>query len=334
MVIYFQELRKEFFKSIPEEMAIMLAALIDSDKSSDRRSQMDPTGEVCLADPAMVETAIKAILDTCYGKNYDSELLSTAIKDLVRAYRGNYPGLLRCDTLYHDLRHALETGLTTARLIDGHAKSLASGYNGEYVDGEHALLAILLALFHDIGLQRRESEAHLRGAVLIPVHEERGVEFMLRYLSHTTLAPFTDKSILIMPTKLTFKMPGTWSAFDRRLAGIVASADLLSQMADRCYLEKCRDFLFVEFCAFGLAGRIDSPYPDRETLLTKTPDFFTGIIQQRLEGEFQGVHRLIEVHTGGKNPWAESINRNMAFLDDILSAKDFSRLHRHPKTVI
>ena len=312
----------------------MLDTLIDIEKSPDRWSLMDPTDEVYLADPSMVEQAIKVILDSLYGKNYDSALLTTAIEDLVQAYRGNYPGLLRCDTLYHDLRHALETGLTTARLLDGHAKSLAPYHAGKYIDGEHALLAVLLALFHDIGLQRRESEAHLWGPMLIPVHEERGVEFMQRYLSQTTLAPFAEKSILIMPTKLIFKIPDTWNAFDRRLASIVASADLLSQLADRCYLEKCRDFLFVEFSAFGLAGKIDSPYPDRETLLTKTPEFFAGIIQQRLEEEFQGVHRLIEAHTGGKNPWTESINRNMTFLNDILSSKDFSRLHRHPQTVI
>ena len=311
----------------------MLAALIDSDNLSARSSQMDPTGEVCVSDPAMVEKAIKAILDTLYGKNYDSALLTTAIGDLVQAYRGDYPGLLRCDTLYHDLRHALETGLTTARLLDGHAKSLAPGHK-DCIDGNHALLAVLLALFHDIGLQRRESEAHLWGPVLIPVHEERGVEFMRRYLSKTNLAPFAEKSILIMPTKLIFKMPDTWSAFDRRLASMVASADLLSQMADRCYLEKCRDFLFVEFSAFGLAGKIDSPYPDRETLLIKTPAFFDWIIHQRLEDEFQSVYRLIEVHTGGGNPWEESIRRNLAFLEEILSSRDFARLQRSPKTFI
>jgi len=312
----------------------MLNAIINSDKYSDQWTLMDPTREVYLADPSMVEKAIRTILDSLYGKSYDSALLTTAIADLVQAYRGNYPGLLRCDTLYHDLRHALETGLTTARLLDGHAKSLVPGHEAEYIDGEHALLAVLLALFHDIGLQRRESEAHLWGPVLIPVHEERGVEFMQRYLSHTNLAQFAEKAILIMPTKLIFKMPDTWSAFDRRLASIVASADLLSQLADRCYLEKCRDFLFVEFCAFGLAGKIDSPYPDRETLLAKTPAFFGGIIHQRLEEEFQGVHRLIEVHTGGNNPWEASIKRNLDFLEDILSSNDFSRLHRHPKTFI
>lgn len=306
----------------------------DSAQYTDQWAHMDPTGEVYLADPAIVEKSIREILDPLYGDGYDSALLSRAIEDLARAYRGEYPGLLRCDTLYHDLRHALETGLTTMRLLDGHAKSLALGHEGEQVDGDHALLTVLLALFHDIGLQRRESEAHLWGPVLIPIHEERGVEFMQQYLADTSLATLAEKSFLIMPTKLIFKIPETWSAFDRRLGSIIASADLLSQMADRCYLEKCRDFLFIEFSAIGLAGKADSPYPDRETLLAKTPVFFEGIIQQRLEEEFQGVHRLIEVHTGGSNPWQESIKRNMEYLENILSSNDFTRLHRRPKTFI
>ena len=311
----------------------MIDTGIDTDKT-DQWPQMDPTGEVYLADPLAVESAIKAILDPLYGKNYDSALLTTAISDLVQAYRGNYPGLLRCDTLYHDLRHALETGLTSARLLHGYAKSAAPGHEEEYIDGNNALLAVLLALFHDIGLQRRESEAHLWGPVLIPIHEERGAEFMQYYLSQTTLASLAEKSVLIMATKLIFKMPDTWAAFDRRIASIVASADLLSQLADRCYLEKCRDFLFVEFSAFGIAGKIDSPYPDRETLLAKTPDFFAWVIHQRLEEEFQSVYHLIEAHTGGGNPWEESIRRNLHFLEEILSSKDFARLQRHPKTFI
>lgn len=312
----------------------MLETAITQDRSSGHMSQMDPTGEVYLTDPDMVGKAISSILDSLYGENYDAALLASAIEDLVDAYRGDYPGLLRCDTLYHDLRHALETGLTTARLLDGHAKSLAPGHENEHIDGDHALLAVLLALFHDIGLQRRDSELHLWGPVLIPVHEERGAEFMQQYLSATTLARFADKSILIMATKLIFRMPDTWSAYDRKLAGIVASADLISQLADRCYLEKCRDFLFVEFSALGITGRADSPYPDRETLLAKTPDFFTGVIHQRLEEEFQGVHRLIEAHTGGANPWEDAIKRNLSFLDKILTTRNFSQLQRHPAVFI
>jgi len=308
--------------------------LTNANMSSDQFSQMDPTGEVCLADPVMVEKAIQSILFRMFGENFDAALLANAINDLVLAYRGDFPGLLRCDTLYHDLRHALETGLTTARLLDGHVKSFASGKETEIIDAEHALLTVVLALFHDIGMLRRESEAHLWGPVLTPIHEERGVEFMKTYLARTSLARLAEKSILIMPTKLIFNIPATWNPEDRRLASIVATADLISQLSDRYYLEKCRDFLFMEFGAFGLAGKVDSPYPDRETLLAKTPAFYSGIIQRRLEQEFQGVHRLLEVHTGGSNPWEEAIKRNLDFLEGILSTNDFSRLQRHPKTFI
>ncbi|MBI4938173.1 MAG: HD domain-containing protein [Nitrosomonadales bacterium] len=299
-------------------------------KLDDRLAQLDPTGEVYLDDPAAVESAIRSILDPLYSSGYDVSLLSNAIRDLVNAYRGSYPGLLSSDTLYHDLRHALETGLTAARLFDGYAKSLAPD-SPEHFNGDHALLAVLLALFHDIGLLRRETESHLFGAALTPVHEERGVEFMRQYLSRTKLAHLAEKSELIMATKLVFSMPHTWSIPDRKLAGMVASADLLSQFSDRCYLEKCRDFLFVEFSAFGLAGKTDSPYPDKETLLAMTPGFVSKILHQRLEDEFAGEYHLIKLHTGGPNPWEEAIQRNQSFLENILSTHDFARLRRQPK---
>ncbi len=303
----------------------------DTDKQDDRWAQLDPTGEVYLDDPAAVESVIRSILDGLYGNGYHASLLSDAIRDLISAYRGDYPGLLCSDTLYHDLRHALEAGLTTARLLDGYAKSLATD-NSEPFDGDHALLAVLLALFHDIGLLRREAEGHLFGAALTPVHEERGVEFMRHYLLQTKLAYLAESSRLIMATKLVFTMPPTWSVPDRKLAGMVATADLLSQFSDRCYLEKCRDFLFVEFSAFGLAGSADSPYPDKETLLAMTPGFVSKILHQRLEEEFFGEYHFLELHTGGKNPWEEAIRRNQSFLEHILANHDFARLRRQPKT--
>ena len=301
--------------------------------SIDESHELDPTGEVDLEDPRAVEQAIHAILSRLYGKDYDSALLSQGINDLVRAFRGDYPGLLRCDTLYHDLRHALETGLTMTRILDGHVQSLPPG-SKDPIDAHHALLGVLLALFHDIGLLRRDTEAAIWGPTLTPIHEERGVDFMTRYLADTALAPLAELARLIMSTKLLFKMPDTWSTLDQKLASMVASADLLSQLADRYYLEKCRDFLFVEFSAFGLAGKPDSPYPDRETLLAKTPGFFEGIIRERLEQEFHGVYRLLEFHCCGRNPWEEAIWRNLTYLGEVLSSRDFARLRRQPKPFI
>ena len=295
------------------------------------RDEYDPTGEVNLQDPAAVAAAIGGILARLYGKAYDAGLLARAIADLVDAYRGGYPHLLRCDTLYHDLRHALETGLATARLLDGHAKSAPPA---ERISADDALLCVVLGLFHDIGLLRRDTEADLWGPVLIPIHEERGVEFMRSWLANSRLAGLAEKAVLIMPTKLIFHMPDDWSAADRRMASLIATADLLSQFADRCYLEKCRDFLFEEFRAFGLAGKADSPYPDRETLLRKTPGFFAATFRDRLENEFGGAHRLMAVHTANGNPWLEAIERNFSFLAEVLSAQEFSRLRRRPKTFI
>jgi len=296
-------------------------------------SRFDPTGEVDLEHPAAVEMATKSILDRLYGEGYDSALLKQGFEVLVQAYRGSYPGLLRCDTLYHDLRHALETGLTMARLLDAHAKSLPPG-SVDNIGGERALLGVLLALFHDIGLLRRETEAEMWGAEFTPVHEERGVEFMRRHLAQTTLASLAGQAELIMPTKLIFKMPDTWSPADRKLASMVASADLLSQLADCCYLEKCWNFLFLEFTAFGLAGTPDSIYPDRETLMIKTYEFYSKLVVPRLEQEFSGVYRLLDAYYSGSDPYQKSIQRNLSYLDAILTLQDFSRLRRRPRPYV
>ena len=295
-----------------------------------RSSRFDPTGEVDLENPVAVESAIKSILDRRYGDGYDSALLKQGIEALVQIYRGRYPGLLRCDTFYHDLRHALETGLTMARLLDAHACSPSSS-GVDRIDGWHALLGVLLALFHDVGLLRRETEAQSWGAMFTPVHEERGVEFLRRHLSETTLAPLAGKAKVIMPTKLNFKMPDNWSPLDRKLASMVASADVLSQLADRCYLEKCWNFLFLEFSAFGLAGTPDSEYPDRETLMAKTSGFYSKRVLARLEEEFCGVYRLLDSYYSGSNPYEGAIQRNFGYLAKILSSRDFSRLRRRPR---
>lgn len=297
-----------------------------------QRSQRDPTGRVDLEDPRAVEAAIRSLLEGLHGGCHDPALLTRAIDDLERAFRGDYPGLLRCDTLYHDLRHALETGLTMARMLDGQAREPADGK--ERIDGSHALLCVILALFHDIGLLRRDGEADLFGATLTPIHEERGVEFLREYLAGTSLVMLADKAELIMPTKLVFHIPAEWSAMHRQLGSMIATADLLSQMSDRYYIEKCRDFLFVEFSAIGIAGSADTPYPDRETLLAKTPGFYTGFISRRLEEDFGNVRRFIASHFAGSDPYDQAIQRNLGYLADVLATRNFARLRRHPKVFV
>ena len=297
------------------------------------RLQSDPTETVDLRDPDAVVMAIDAVMRDRYGKGYGVPLLEQAVADLARAFRGDYPGLLRCDTHYHDLRHAVDSGLAMARLIRGHC--LATPKEApERIDAEHALLGVLLALYHDIGLLRRTDEAHLQGASLTPVHEARGVEFMRDYLGRTPLAHLAEKAELIMVTRLVWHLPPDMPVLDRAVACLLGTADILSQLSDRAYLEKCRDFLFAEFSTFGLAGAPGLLYPDPKTLLEKTPGFYTDLLRQRMEVEYQGADRYMEINFSGKCPYAESIRRNLGYLDDLLKKDDLSMLRRLPMRII
>jgi len=293
----------------------------------------DPTRAVDLKDPGAVLTAIDALLSNRFGKDYGKPLLEKAIGDIAQAFRGDYPGLLRCDTLYHDLRHALDSGLAMARLLDGQA-SITAPESPEHVDREHTLLGVLLALFHDIGLLRHSDEAHLQGAQLTPIHEARGVEFMRDYLERTELAHLAGKSELIMVTRLVWHMPADLAPLDRAIACLLGTADIMSQLADRCYLEKCRDFLFVEFSAIGLAGAPGLPYPDPETLLKNTPGFYSGLLKDRIHNEYADADRYMKIHFDGECPYEASIQRNLSFLEELLATEQLPRLQRVPQRVI
>lgn len=299
----------------------------------DNIAQIDPTGTVDLGNPVAVLAAIHQILRERYGENYGYAVLEQAVTDLAAAFRGEYPGLLRCDTHYHDLRHALDSGLAMARLIDGHARETVSTAP-EAIDAEHALLGVLLALFHDVGLLRRTDEAHLQGAELTPVHEARGIEFTRDYLRRTALAHLAEKAELIMVTRLAWHMPPELVTLDRTISCLLGTADLMSQLADRCYLEKCRDFLFAEFSAFGLAGAPGLMYPDAETLLKGTPAFYTNLLRERIDGDYAHADRYMRSHFGGICPYEASIKRNFDFLEQLIATDNLARLRRSPERVI
>ncbi len=292
----------------------------------------DPTQTIDLQCPTAVLAAMDVILRRRYGPDYGYSLLEQAISDLARAFRGDYPGLLRCDTHYHDLRHALDAGLAMARLIDGHCVSVADD-DPERLDAANALMGVLLTLYHDIGLLRRPDEADLEGASLTPIHERRGVHFMSNYLKATPLAGMGSKAELIMITRLDYKMRADWLGQDRTIARLMGAADLMSQLADRCYLEKCRDFLFIEFSAIGLTGP-GNPYPDREALLRKTPAFYTGLLRRRLHDEYDDSDRYMAAHFGGDCPYTAAIERNFGYLQGLLDSDDFAQLRRTPQRVI
>jgi hypothetical protein len=295
--------------------------------------QRDPTGEVDLHNTEEVREAITALLTAGFGAAPapDFKLLNQALDDVARAYRGDYPDLLRCDTPYHDLRHAFDTGLTMARLLDGYNRR----HPAHAIGLPMCQVAIVLALFHDIGFLRRPDEAALIGAALVRDHEQRGVDFLAGYLSQAGVTDSESLAELVLATHIHYTLPDTLSPLERAVATLLGTADLLSQLSDRCYLEKCRDFLFVEFTAAGLAAAPDTPYPTPESLLRQTPDFYRCLLRGRLNEDFDQAYLLLDVHFGSdNNPYQEAIQRNFDYLAAAIEAEDFSLLRRHPRTLI
>src|SRR5574340_1595212 len=59
---------------------------------------------------------------------YDFRIARTAFDDVVRLFRGEYPGYCPIRTLYHDLNHTLDVFLCAVRLIDRKSTRLNSSH--------------------------------------------------------------------------------------------------------------------------------------------------------------------------------------------------------------
>ena len=148
-------------------------------------------------------------------------------------------------------------------------------------------------------------------------------------------------------TDLVIKTPGFYQyvarpriekrlegAKDRLLGCIVGTSDLIAQMADRQYIEKCRDFLYWEFVWAGIAretqpdGKEIVRYASATDLVIKTPGFYQYLARPRIEKRLDGVDRYAAAHLDGPNLYQEEIARNMRFLHDTIESGEFTRLRR------
>jgi len=110
---------------------------------------------------------------------------------------------------------------------------------------------------------------------------------------------------------------------------------MTAQMADRCYLEKCRDRLYPEFVLGGVAishgeQGLKVVYGSGLDVLRQTPGFVAETMRTRLDGEFGGAYRYYEVVFGGRNPYMEAIDRNLEYLQQVLHSRRWSMLRRTP----
>ena len=293
---------------------------------------LDVTGTVDISNPKSVCAAVVALLQQRYQR-VDVASVERLFADFARLYRGEYPGFFACDTQYHNMQHVLDVTLATARLIDGYELSQAPG---QRLGCELAVLGVAVALFHDAGyIRRRGDSRHRHGAEYTRIHVSRSARFLqevLPTIGLAALAPIAAKLVHFTgyefdPATIDLPHP-QWHT----LGALIGSADVLAQMADPGYLEKCRDHLFYEFELAGMTRERDVDgmetvrYASPTDLLRQTPGFIRDMLTQRLDGLFGGVYRYFSAHFGGADPYFSSVERNRQHLESLLEQHDAAAL--------
>ena len=205
-----------------------------------RRNNFDVANTVNVTNHAIVGDAVESLyLDLFPGSK--SSILRNAFDHISQFYRGEDPHFAPCDTGYHDLQHILDVTLASARLMDGHERSHKTGGG---LGAELFVFGILIALFHDSGyLRKRGSEEDRQGAEFTLIHVSRGAELLKHYLQEVGMGNLAEMAAKVVhftgyevPVD-SIEVPDNF----RAIGNMVASADILAQMADRCYLEKCHE---------------------------------------------------------------------------------------------
>lgn len=293
---------------------------------------MDISKRINITNPEEARRAISDIFCGLYP-GHNTALLKGLFQNFSRLYRGKLPGFHACDTAYHDMQHVLDVTLAMARLIDGYERSVADDMK---LGPDLASLGIAVALYHDSGYIRRKGDSrHSNGAEYTKIHVSRSARYIEEYLPTTELCwGVTLASTLVHFTgyELDTKQIDLPNRVHRNLGYLVGTADVIAQMADPDYLEKCRDHLFAEFQCGGLAAKNSRKmtkgyaYNSPVELLIKTPAFIKSTIAQRLDAEFGGMYKYASVYFGGSNLYMNALEKNCQHLESLLEKNDVSLL--------
>ena len=303
-----------------------------------RRFDYDVTNTVNVSDIDEVRVAVALLFMELWPDAALDEIW-LAFHDFQRLFDGAMPGYVGCDTVYHDTQHSLDITLAMARLIAGYERTVSEE---ERLGPERGMLGIICALFHDAGyIRNRDDEQFRNGAEHTMWHVSRSAQFLREYLPHIGLSQLTFRATLLVhftgyERELEELETTLADPLDSSLGHLLGTADLIGQMADRCYLEKCRDRLYLEFVLAGIAiektgtGVQKVHYQSGNDLLLQTPRFYQTLVKQRLKRKFNRSYRYIEALYDGRNPYMEFIERNIAYLEHIIETGNWAALRRTP----
>ncbi|HOV89586.1 MAG TPA: hypothetical protein PKW07_02620 [Syntrophorhabdaceae bacterium] len=259
----------------------------------------------------------KNIISMMY-KDFDYTFYDTIYSDMIRLFKGEYPGYRPCNTDYHDLNHTLNTLLAMVRMMHGYF------IKNNNLSNNMLLLGILGALFHDTGYIQKIGDKKGTGARYTLKHVERSIRFTRDYLKAKGFLKkdINDCASILKCTIITKNINSIRFRSDEImiLGKMLGTADFISQMADRVYLEKLL-FLFREFIEGNITG-----FDDEFDLLKKTASFYNNV-QQRFYDQLGGmeeyvIYHFIERWGIHEDLYKKAIENNMGYLKKIID--DFS----------
>src|SRR5258706_13732442 len=290
-----------------------------------RRSDHDVSNTIRTTDLRQVAGEVLRLYRGLYDGT-PADAIEQAFEDIGRLYAGEHPDYQPCDTAYHDIQHVLDVTLAMARLLDGYERSreVTRSRVGDSPSLPAACfsLGVVTALFHDFGyLRKRRDRRHRYGAEYTLTHVTRGSRHLPRYLPRIRLKRYAVAGAILAHYTGYERRAETIPLTDtllRRVGHMLGTADIIAQMADRCYLEKCRDRLYPEFVLGGLTkkkltgGRTQILFTSGNDLVRKTPGFYMNAAK-RLDLQLARAYEYAESHFKGQNLYLEEMQKNVRY---------------------
>ena len=311
------------------------------DQFQDRRSDYDVTNTVKVSSTIKVRRAVCSIIESEFPSE-SADAIWLAFHDFERFFYGYSPEYFAVDTTYHDIQHTLDMTLAAARLIAGHERAAAPEARLGHC---RAILGIVCSLFHDFGyLRHRRRDADVRhGAEFTRSHVTRSGRFLESFLPTVGLAdfvPVVSRIVHYTGYEIRAEDIDLDDPRDIMVGHLIGTADLVAQISDRCYLEKCRDRLYPEFVVGNVAVGVDGDtanvrYLNGRDLLSQTLEFYESSARARLDKTFNKAYRYLEHYfEDGSNPYMQCVEKNLDFLRYVIENQSWELLRRNPPCVI
>ncbi|MDH3359661.1 MAG: GAF domain-containing protein [Desulfobulbaceae bacterium] len=246
------------------------------------------------------------------------DLVQKLMDDLTSLFSGQWSGYESCQVGYHTLDHALDVTLATARMISGW-NNLAENKPMP----EHLFLSgIAAASFHDAGFMKDKGDDSGYGGKYTYTHVPRSMTIAEKYLAEqnwpAAAIPMASKAVSLTEFHERPVLTGLFQTEEEKaIACMVATADLVAQMADIDYIKRITN-LFDEFEeAYDFEGR--DKLKDRgvfifnsaQEMIDGTIGFYENFVLPRLKDLGRMDKYLIAFFGEGRNLYFENITANL-----------------------